>query len=114
MNIYSTGDFDLVRTINLNPTNKGSFEGLLETHVNQITVIDEETYLVTMSTFIPRVPEDASELKDDKTIYYYLMGDDARLQKSLKEPVPLFELTGKSTPEMARYTGPYSRAAPNP
>lgn len=114
MDIYSADDFDLIKTINLNPTNKGSFEGLFDTQVNQIMIIDEATYLVTMSTFIPRVPEDAGELMDDRSIYFYLMGDDGRLLKPLIEPVPLFELTGRSTSEMARYTGPYSRAAPSP
>lgn len=114
MSQYSISDFNLIRTININPTNKGSFEGLFDTHVNQIQLLDQERLIVTMSTFIPKVPDDAGELKDDKLIYHYLMGDDATLIKPITEPVPLYEITGKSTPVMARYTGQYSRSEPKP
>ncbi len=113
MTLYSIDDLELVRTISLNPTNTSSFEELTDARINQIMIIDEETFLVRLSTFIPRVPEDAGELKDDKLIYFYLMGDDGRFTKPLKEPVPLYEVTGRA-PEQFQFQGPFARVAPNP
>ncbi len=113
MNIYTTNNFELIRTINVNPTNKGSFDGLDETHVNQIMIIDEERFLVRMSTFIREFADKAGELKDDKNIYFYLMGDDARLTGPLIVPVTLYEITGR-VPEQFQFQGPFARVAPSP
>jgi len=113
MNRYSIKDLEFVDAVNLNPTNKGSFEGVFDTHVNQVQIVDQQTFLVTMSTFIPRLPDDAGELKDDKLIHHFIMGDDARLIKPIMEPVPLYEITGKA-PEEFQFQGPYSRTSPRP
>ncbi|WP_209388398.1 6-bladed beta-propeller [Rhodohalobacter sp. SW132] len=111
---YSIADLELVRTINVYPTNKGSFDGIFDTHIHQIQILGEETFLVILLNHIPTIPEDAGELKEDKQYYFYLMRDDARLTRPLIDPVPLYEITGKSSPEQSRFTGQYTRAAPSP
>jgi len=113
VNQYSIADLELVRGININPTNKGSFDELVNAQFNQIYVVNGKKLLVRLSTYIPTVPDDAGELKDDKLIYHYLMGDDARLTKPLTDPVPLYEITGKPAKQF-QFEGPFRRVTPKP
>lgn len=113
VNLHTTDDFDLIHTINLNPTNKGSFDELADAQMNQILIVNDERFLVRMTRFIRTFAEKAGELKDDRLIFFYTMGDDGRLIKPITEPVPMYEITGKA-PEDFQFQGPYSRASPGP
>lgn len=113
VNLHSTDDFELTQTISLNPTNMGSFEELAESHLNQIFVVNDERFLVKMTRFVRTLADKAGELKDDRLIFFYTMGDDARLIKPITEPVPMYEITGEA-PEDFQPQGPFSRASPRP
>jgi len=113
VNLHSTDDFELTQTISLNPTNKGSYEELADAQMNQILIVNEERFLVRMTRFIRTLADKAGELKDDRLIFFYTMGDDARLIKPITEPVPMYEITGQA-PEDFQPQGPFSRASPRP
>jgi len=113
VNQYSIVDLELLREININPTNKDSFDELVNSQFNQIYVVNEKKLLVRLSTFVRSFSENPAELKDDKQIYFYLMGDDARLTRPLTEAVPLFEITGK-VPKQFQFEGPFRRVTPKP
>lgn len=112
-NLHTTDDFELIHTINLNPTNKGSFDELADAQMNQTLIINEKRFLIRMTRFIRTFADKAGELKDDRLIFFYTMGDDGRLIKPITEPVPMYEITGKA-PEDFQFQGPYSRASPRP
>jgi hypothetical protein len=113
VNLHTTDDFELVHTINLNPTNKGSFEELADAQMNQILIVNEERFLVRLTRFIRALPDKAGELKDDRLIFFYTMGDDGRLIKPITEPVPMYEITGK-VPEEFPSRGQIRKVEPWP